>query len=82
MTLRLTPGTVGRWQEPSRSHKARREAEWRPGDSVEEESRMQKRAGEKTRERESNRLPGEPAGLLAREGPALGKSISEETGTF
>ena len=49
---------------------------------MEEESRMQKGAGEKTRERESNRLPGEPAGLKAREGPALGKSISEETGTF
>lgn len=28
-TLRLTPGTLGRWQEPSRSHRARREAEWK-----------------------------------------------------
>lgn len=27
MTLRSTPGTVGRWQEPSRSHRARQEAE-------------------------------------------------------
>lgn len=56
-TLRSIPGTVGRWQEPSRSHRARREAEWRPGDSVEEESRMQKGAGEKTREREKQQAP-------------------------
>mgnify|MGYP006996429133 CR=1 FL=1 len=36
----------------------------------------------KPEKEKSNRLPGEPAGLLARKGPALGKSISEETGTF
>lgn len=50
---------------------------------MEEESRMQKGAGEKTRERESNRLP---RGTSRAQGPGragLGKSISGgETGTF
>ena len=70
-TLRLTPGTLGRWQEPSRSHRARREAEWKNPECRRELGR----------EPESHRLPGAPPGRRPRKG-RLGKSISEETGTF
>lgn len=70
-TLRLTPGTLGRWQEPSRSHRARREAEWKNPECRRELGR----------EPESHRLPGDPPGRRPRKG-RLSKSISEEMGTF
>lgn len=70
-SLRSTPGTVGRWQEPSRSHRARREAEWKNPECRRELGR----------EPESHRLPGDPPGSGPGKG-RLGKIISEETGTF
>lgn len=76
--LQLPPDTGERWQEPHGGHRARQEAERRPGDGVEEESGMQKGAGEKTRERESNSLPGGQARLQAQEGPPLGQRVSGE----